>query len=59
MFDRDANGFINNADLRLVMNNLGEKLTDAEIEEMIRGADLDGDGQVSYDDFANMMKRKR
>ena len=59
MFDRDANGFINNADLRLVMNNLGEKLTDAEIEEMIREADLDGDGQVSYDDFANMMKRKR
>ena len=32
-----------------VMCNLGEKLSDEEIEEMIREADLDGDGKVSYE----------
>lgn len=32
--------------LRHVMTNLGEKLTDEEVDEMIREADVDGDGQV-------------
>lgn len=30
------------------MTNLGEKLTDEEVDEMIREADLDGDGMVNY-----------
>ena len=30
-----------------VMTNLGEKLTDEEVDEMIREADIDGDGQVA------------
>ena len=34
--------------LRHVMTNLGEKLTDEEVNEMIREADVDGDGQVNY-----------
>lgn len=37
------------------MINLGEKLTDEELEQMIKEADLDGDGQVNYDEFARMM----
>ena len=27
----------------------GEKLTDNEVDEMIREADIDGDGQINYD----------
>jgi Ca2+-binding EF-hand superfamily protein len=30
------------------MTNLGEKLSDQEVEEMIREADVDGDGQINY-----------
>ena len=48
-FDRDGNGLITSAELRHVMTNLGEKLTDDECDEMIREADLDGDGMVNYD----------
>ena len=31
------------------MINLGEKLTDQEIQEMIQEADCDGDGQINYE----------
>ena len=48
-FDKDGNGQISAAELRHVMTNLGEKLTDEEVDEMIREADIDGDGQVNYD----------
>ena len=44
--------------LRHVMTNLGEKLTDEEVDEMIREADVDGDGQVNYDEFVKMMMAK-
>ncbi|CAL1268507.1 unnamed protein product [Larinioides sclopetarius] len=30
------------------MTNLGEKLSDEEVEDMIKEADLDGDGLVNY-----------
>ncbi|CAH9095493.1 unnamed protein product [Cuscuta epithymum] len=55
VFDKDQNGYISASELRHTMINLGEKLTEEEVEEMIREADLDGDGQVNYDEFVTMM----
>ena len=49
VFDKDGNGFISAAELRHVMTNLGEMLTDEEMDERIRDADIDGDGQVNYE----------
>jgi hypothetical protein len=36
------------------MTNLGEKLADEEVDEMIREADIDGDGRISYEEFVKM-----
>lgn len=44
-----------NMQLRNVMLNLGERLSEEEAEQMIREADLDGDGVVSYEEFVRMM----
>jgi calmodulin len=55
IFDKDGNGFISAAELRHVMTNLGEKLTDEEVDQMIKEADTNGDGQVDYNEFARMM----
>ena len=37
------------------MMNLGETLTNDEIQAMIDEADLDGDGQINYEEFYSMM----
>ena len=38
-----------------VMLNLGEKLTEEEVEMMIKEADVNGDGLVNYEEFISMM----
>ncbi|KAG8379521.1 hypothetical protein BUALT_Bualt07G0097700 [Buddleja alternifolia] len=58
VFDKDQNGLISVAELRNVMTNIGEKLTDEDVNEMIREADVDGDGQVNYEEFVRMMLAK-
>ncbi|GER55381.1 calmodulin [Striga asiatica] len=55
VFDRDQDGFISAIELRNVMLNLGERLSDEEAEQMIKEADFDGDGLVSFEEFARMM----
>ena len=53
VFDKDGNGQISAAELRHVMTNLGEKLTDEQVDEMIKEADIDGDGHVNYEGTCN------
>ena len=48
VFDTNNDGLISAAELRAVMNNVGEELDDEEIDEMIREADFDGDGHINY-----------
>jgi len=55
VFDVERRGQIPVSELRFVMKNLGDKLTPAEIEQLIEEADQDHDGNISYDEFASMM----
>lgn len=43
VFDKDNDGFISIHELKFVLTNLGEKLTDQEMNEIIKDADLDGE----------------
>lgn len=53
--DKYGNGFISAAELRHVMTNLGEKLSEEEVDEMIKEADPDSDGQINYEEFVTML----
>ncbi len=55
MFDKDGNGFVSSSEIKFVMSNLGVELTDDELTEMVLEADIDGDGQVCFEEFYNMM----
>jgi calmodulin len=46
VFDKDGSGTISADELRQVMKSLGENLTDAEIDEMIKEADKDRNGTI-------------
>lgn len=41
--------------MRSVLRTVGEKVTDEELGQMIKVADLDGDGLLDYQDFVRMM----
>lgn len=45
-------------ELKKVAHELGEDLTDEEIEKMFVKADLDDDGLVTIDDFYNIMTHR-
>ncbi|RMZ88738.1 hypothetical protein DV736_g4030, partial [Chaetothyriales sp. CBS 134916] len=58
VFDKDGSGTISADELRQVMKSLGEDLTDAEIDEMIREADKDRDGTIDYEEFVQLLSPK-
>merc|ERR1711988_384171 len=54
-FDLDKNNYVGAAEIRHVLINIGEQVTDEEVDEMIRMVDSDGDGQVSWEEFYSMV----
>ena len=53
VFDQDGDGLINTVELRHVIENLGEKLTQNQITEAMTKADTDGDGQINHEGGIN------
>lgn len=57
LFDDDNTGKITFRNLKRVARELGENLTDEELQEMIDEADKDGDGEISQEEFLRIMKK--
>ena len=57
LFDDDETGKISFKNLKRVAKELGENMTDEEIQEMIDEADRDGDGEISEEEFMRIMKK--
>ncbi|XP_026864465.1 centrin-2 isoform X2 [Electrophorus electricus] len=57
LFDDDETGKISFRNLKRVAKELGENLTDEELQEMIDEADRDGDGEVNQQEFLRIMKK--
>jgi len=60
VFDKDGDGYITVSELREFFHGIGEiALTDVDIKEMIKAADVDNDGQMDYFEFRKMMLKNR
>ncbi|XP_070273301.1 centrin-4 [Myotis yumanensis] len=57
LFDDDATGSITLNNIKRVAKELGETLTDDELQEMLDEADHDGDGEINEDEFLRMMQK--
>ena len=58
LFDKDGGGTISNSELGTVMRTLGQNPTETEIEAMIREVDIDGNGEIDFDEFCRLMVKQ-
>jgi len=58
VLDRDRDGIIAAADLRHVLTTVGEKLTDEEMGELLKEANVDKDGNINFEHFLKVMLTK-
>lgn len=57
LFDDQNTGKITLANLRRVASEIGEDVTDEELQEMIDEADRDCDGAINQEEFFRIMKK--
>lgn len=58
IFDRNGNGLISTDELRFALESFGEKMSEEEVEELLREADINCDGQIDYEEFVKMITEK-
>ena len=58
MFDVAAVGSITVSNLKKIARELGISVSEEELNEMIKRADVDGDGEVSEKEFTDFMMQK-
>ena len=51
MFDRDGSGKISVGELRYTLTCLGERMSDAEVDDLLRGVKVDAEGRIDYAQF--------
>ncbi|OLY82053.1 Calmodulin [Smittium mucronatum] len=55
VFDREGNGFISVGELRYVLTSLGDRLTEQEVDELLKGMETDGQENINYEEFVKML----
>uniref|UniRef100_A0A8D3B789 Calmodulin like 4 n=1 Tax=Scophthalmus maximus TaxID=52904 RepID=A0A8D3B789_SCOMX len=57
MADKEQKGFVLASELRAALTGVGEKLTDREVDELLREAGVGTDGRVHCEKFAKAVTR--
>ena len=58
LYDDERTGYISAKNLRRIAQELGENISEDEINELIHRADIDQDGLVSEEEFYTIVTRK-
>lgn len=57
VFDKSPDSFISASELRHILTNLGERMSEGLADEILRDADIDNDGQINYDELLRKLMR--
>lgn len=55
MFDKDSSGSISTDEIKQVLS-YNQNCDEAQIIEMVKQVDANGDGEISFDEFKQMMQ---
>ncbi|KAF0910318.1 hypothetical protein E2562_001498 [Oryza meyeriana var. granulata] len=55
LFDKNNDGIVTSQELGEVLSSLGQNHTEAELQNMIREVDADGNGVIDFHEFLNLM----
>ena len=56
-FDKDGNGYITRKEFKTVMRKCKGRVTEEQLDTMMKKADKNGDGRIDYDEFVMVMTR--
>jgi Ca2+-binding EF-hand superfamily protein len=59
VFDKEGTGYLEKEVLEFTIQNLGDGLSQEEIEEFIASINYDEEGRVSYDDFMRLVYNEK
>ncbi|CAG8479382.1 21873_t:CDS:2 [Gigaspora rosea] len=51
VLDKDRSGYISAGELRYVLTSLGEKLSEGEVDELMKTVEVDKNGNIKYEEF--------
>lgn len=57
MFDIDKSGAISSDELKQILGRNGKNIPEEVWDDLIKEIDINGDGEITFDEFEKMMNR--
>lgn len=58
LFDTDSTDFISMSNLKAISEEVGDNLTEEELQDVLNRCDINADTQCTFEDFYNVITQK-